>query len=187
MNPVEQLRYFCYEADKLRQEPLVRKGWDNSFTLNFDRTRGLSMALRQPEELEFRSLLLALRRFVAAGEPVFLDRIYNLCERHITSDHLRDLFRDARQKWKQAQRSSGMKLIHNGRELTPPYVADLWINGHYFHSDPEKLRELRLISTFGLDRFAFVGFVGDTLQQTMYLDNVIRHAFQDRALTAAPA
>jgi hypothetical protein len=42
MNVLDQLRSFSYHADQLRQEPLVRTGWDNSFTLNFDRTSGLT-------------------------------------------------------------------------------------------------------------------------------------------------
>lgn len=176
---LDQLRCFSHEADELRQEPLAQTGWDNSYTLNFDRTRGLSSALRQPNETLLRSLLLTLRKFVSEGEPVFLNRIYNVCEQHITNEEMRHLLRHAREKWKQAQKSGGMKLVYNGRDLTPEHVADLWINGHYFHSEPEKLRELREIVVFGLDRVTFVTFVGDTLRQVLYVDNVVRHALRD--------
>ena len=143
MNAIDQMQRFSYQVDQLRQEPLVKTGWDNSFTMNFDQTTGLSAAIRQPNEVALRSLLLTLRKFVSQREEVFLDRACNVCERHIASDELKAFLRDAREHWKKSQRSQGVAWTLNGKELTPAYVADLWINGHYFHSDVDKLRELR--------------------------------------------
>jgi hypothetical protein len=181
MNALDQMQRFSYQVDQLRQEPLVKSGWDNSFTINFNRTTGLSAAIQQPNEVALRSALLTLRKFVSQREEVFLDRIYNICEQHITSAELKAFLRDAREHWKKAQRSQGIAWTLNGKELTPAYVADLWINGHYLHSDAEKLRELEQLSStgLGLERFTFVGFVGDVLRQVLYVDNVIRHALRD--------
>jgi hypothetical protein len=101
------------------------------------------------------------------------DAVYNVCEQHISSDELKAFLRDAREHWKKSQRSQGIAWTLNGKELTPAYVADLWINGHYFHSDVDKLQELRQLQSggFGLERFTFVGFVGDVLRQVLYVDN----------------
>jgi hypothetical protein len=179
MGPRDQLEYFCYQAEQLRQEPLVEQGWDNSFSLNWNRTQGLMTALSQPNETALKSLLLTLRKFVAIKEPTNLARIYKVCEQHITSDELKNYLRDAQSKWKDAQKSLGIAWTHNGRELTPAYVANLWINGHYFHSDQDKLRELRQIIPGELSRFTFLGFIGETLRQVLYADNIIRHALRD--------
>lgn len=176
---IEELSNFCHQADQLRNEPLVRAGWDNSFSLRFDRTAGLRTVVRQPNETALRSLLLALRRFVAQGEPVHLDRLYNVCETAITSDRLRAFLRDARDAWKRAQRANGLKLVVNGKEISPCDVADMWINGHYFHSDPAKRARLAEVSVTPLNRFQFISFVGDALQQTLYMDSIVRHALRD--------
>lgn len=92
---------------------------------------------------------------------------------------MKHYFRDAQTRWKEAQKSLGIAWNHNDQKLTPAYVADLWINGHYFHSDPEKLRKLRNIIPGGLTRFTFVSYMGQTLQQVLYADNIIRHALRD--------
>jgi hypothetical protein len=161
----------------------VRTGWDNSYSLNFKQGQGGSLTMKQPDEIQFRSLLMAIRRFVSPKDPVFLNKIYNVCEKHLTSDELKDYLRGARDEWKNAHRSSGLKFVLNDREFTPAYLADLWINGHYFHgsADDPKTRQLQELQGLGmgLDRFNFVGFVGDAVQQVLYVDNIIRHALRD--------
>lgn len=183
MSVTDDLRNFCYWADRLKEEPLARSGWDNSYKLSSGIGRGLSLSVNQPDETQFRSLLVALRRFVSPSERAFLNRIYNLCEQHITSDELKNLLRDAREKWKRSQRIGGIKLVVNEREFTPAHLADLWINGHYFHGsiDDPKTRELMQLQGLGvgLDRVNFVGFVGDALTQVLYVDNITRHALRD--------
>jgi hypothetical protein len=179
VTPIEELQLFCYQAEQVRQLKLVRKRWSTSLTLRASRAGGATFSLTEPDEEELRSLLLALRRFVADSEPTFLNHVYNLCEQHITSDLLREDLRGARQAWKQAQKSLGIAWTHNGREVAPAHVADLWINGHYFHSDPDKLRELRALVPAGLTRYTFLTFIGETVLQVYYLENVIRHALRD--------
>ncbi|MDX6451420.1 MAG: hypothetical protein QOH16_1469 [Gaiellaceae bacterium] len=183
MAVTDDFQNFCYWADQLKQEPLARTGWDNSYKLSGGVGRGLSMTVNEPDETQFRSLLVSLRRFVSPKDPVFLNRIYNLCEQHIASDELKSLVRDAREKWKRSQRIGGITLVVNEREFTPEHLADLWINGHYFHGsidDPKTraLAELRGLGV-GLDRVNFVGFVGDALTQVLYVDDIIRHALRD--------
>ena len=35
-----------------------------------------------------------------------------------------------------------MSLVIRGKEITPEYAMDLWINGYYFHTT-QKLEELK--------------------------------------------
>lgn len=179
MEPLDQLKCFCYHAEQLRQEPLVQQGWDNSFSLNWSRTEGLTTVLTQPNEVALKSILMTLRKFVMQKEPTNLFAIHNICELHITSDELKSYLRDARSKWKEAQKSLGIAWTHNDQKLTPAYLADLWINAHYFHSDSEKLRELKQLMPGGLTRFTFISYVGETLKQVLYADSIIRHALRD--------
>jgi hypothetical protein len=180
VTPIEQLQLFCHHAEQVRQLKLVRKRWGTSLTLRGSRASGvMTISHSQPDEEELRSLLLALRKFVADKEPTFLNRVYNLCEQHITSDFLKADLRKARHDWKQAQKTLGIAWTHNGREITPAHVADLWINSHYFHSDPEKLRELQSLVPEGLNRYVFITFIGETVLHVFYVENVIRHALAD--------
>jgi hypothetical protein len=131
---------------------------------------------------------MSLRRFVSPRDPVFLNRIHNQCEQHITSDELKDYLRHARERWKQAQQSGGMQFVLNDRELTPAHLADLWINGHYFHGsiDDPKTRELQEMQglRMGLDRFNFVSFVGDAVHHVVYVESIIRHALREGCIRA---
>ena len=81
-------------------------------------------------------------QFISNNEPVFLYKIYNLCQKHLINDKLKEYLIKSREAWKQAQKSTGIILKYNERELTPEYITDLWINGYYFHSDINKLHIL---------------------------------------------
>jgi hypothetical protein len=179
---IAQFENFCHQADRLKSQSLVQSGWDNSYSLNFTKGQGVTMSLTQPNEEQLRSLLLELRRFISPKDPAFINRIYNLCDAHITSDELKGLLRHAREQWKVAQRNSGMRLVMNERQITPAHLADLWINGHYFHGsidDPKTLELRELGALLGIERFEFIGYVGETLRQVLYVDNILRHALRD--------
>jgi hypothetical protein len=180
LNVSEQLWLFVRRADELRSARMLRNTPTVGFTLQFDQMKGTRVELRQPDEEELRSLLLTLRQFVSDTEPVFLYRIHNLCERHLTSDVLRGYLRQAREQWKRSMKESvgGMQLVFNGRDWSPEFVADLYINGHYFHSDVDKAATLeRLVPAERLlSRYQFLNFVLDTTTQVLYVSNVIRAA-----------
>lgn len=86
MKPIEQLQLFDYQVEQLRSLRFVRKGINNTFSINFDSTRGMSMSGTAHDEEDLRSYLLTFRKFMSPKEPVHLDRIYNICHQKVTSE-----------------------------------------------------------------------------------------------------
>ena len=181
MNVREQLELFNARVEELRNSRLIRKGFNPAITISWDRMQGLRFQSEEPDEEDLRSFLLTFRQFISEGEPVFLNRICNLCLRSLTSDELKGYLVESREAWRQAQRSSGVKLIHNNQELTPEYVTDLWINGYYFHSDGDKLSRLKqLLPHEGmLVRNQFLSYLVDATRQVIYVGNVVTIALKE--------
>lgn len=114
MGAIEQFQNYCHQADRLKDQPLVKTGWDNSYSLT--------------------------------------------------------------------QKNTGVRMMMDQRQITLAHLADLWINGFYFHGsiDDPKTRELESLSPFlGFERFEFVRYVGETLRQVLYVDSILRHALRD--------
>jgi hypothetical protein len=88
--------------------------------------------------------------------------------------------------WKQMHKACGVKLTLNGRDITPEYVADLWVNGYYFHSDPDKRNALTgLLSDAGLMvRFTFLNFLVEGTRQVLYVRNMIGIAQREALIDA---
>ncbi len=115
----------------------------------------------EPNEDLLRSFLLDFRKFISKEEPVYIGYIHGLCHKCFTSDELKDSIRRCQEGWMQTLQNNGVKLVVNGKEITPELLGDLWINGHYFHHDPEKVDELKryLSTSFIFARHEFIAYV----------------------------
>ena len=171
---------FLERAKELVQTNLAKSGLSIRHNIHYEKDSGLSTEFEEPNENDLRSYLLTFRQFISEGEPIFIGRIYNLCARCLTDDELKRDAADARQYWHLAQRHNGMKLIVNGREYTASEVCDWFINGQYFHNDPEHRAKIKEMERFPLDReifrFHFLNFVIEASRHAMYLRNLIAHA-----------
>jgi hypothetical protein len=141
----ESLELFVNRAEVLLSSRLILNGFGTSLSFGFDRVQGLTFSSKQPDEELLRSFLLTFRRFISEGEAVFLFRIFNLCQRHLTSENLKNYLIEARQYWSQEVRGGRTGHVNyklNEIQISPEFITDLWINGYYFHDSPAKLREL---------------------------------------------
>jgi hypothetical protein len=154
-----------------------------SFSMGIDQPTILRTV--EPNEEALRSYLLSFRRFISPGEPLFIGQIHNLCLRHFTSDKLRSCITECRQTWKEHVLRNGIKLIINGHSLLPEYVADLWINGHYFHDDPQKGAELQRFVPLEriFVRRAFIDFVIEATRVIGYSGLVVKMALTDGSIS----
>ena len=181
MNALEQLQLFKARAEELRNTRLIRESFNPGITIRWNRMQGLRFKSREPNEESLRSFLLTFRQFILNDEPVFLFIIYNLCQKHLASDKLKDYLSKSREIWKQAHKSAGITLIYNRRELTPEYITDLWINGYYFHSDTNKLYILNQLLPHErmLVRNQLLNYLLDATRQVLYVDNIIKVALKE--------
>jgi len=181
MNVSEQFLLFRAKAEELRNTRLIRESFNPGITIKWNRMQGLRFKSREPNEENLRSFLLTFRQFILDDEPVFLYRIYNLCQKHLTSDKLKNYLSKSREIWKQSLKSADVTLIYNRRELTPEYITDLWINGFYFHSDMNKLRILNQLFPHEriLVKNQFLNFLLYATRQVLYVDNIIKVALKE--------
>ena len=64
-------------------------------------------------------------------------------------------------------------MVFNEKELTPKYVADLWMNGHYFHNDDGKYAALESMLGYEL-AFVKAYFIEFVIQATYVITYVGR-------------
>lgn len=79
---------------------------------------------------------------------------------------------------------SKVGLVFNEKELTPKYVADLWMNGHYFHNDDGKYAALESMLGYEL-AFVKAYFIEFTIQAThviTYVGALVEHALKKNLL-----
>lgn len=143
MTVTDQLGLFVYRADELRQTRLVRtSGLNGDFSIHCDQ-RGLVYKFPLVDEDDLRSFLLTFRQFLMQKEPVFIRRVLKVASKHIANARLQAAIGEAASAWKRTLTSCGFSLTIHGHAITPEYVLDLFINGHYFHNDSQKSAELK--------------------------------------------
>lgn len=180
-SPRETLELFVARAEELQHSRLLVNGFSPSLSMNWDRVSGLRFENNDPEEEDLRSYLITFRKFIAPGEPLYLFKIYNICLQYLLGDKLRDNLVEARLAWKKQLRNGGFRLIFNDRDINPEYIANLWINGFYFHDEPEKYRKLKSLLPHEsmLVRHVFLDHVLEATRQIAYLTFVIKVALRD--------
>lgn len=180
MNELYQLKLFISRANELKNKRAIRNGFNTQLKINWDKEKGFITEITQPDEDDLRSFLLLLRQFISDKEPIFLNRIYNLCYKYIDDDDIKSGLIKAREVWKQSQINSGMGLILENDDFTPEYSTDLWINGYYFHNDEEKRKiiesKLHLEQIF--IRHQFLNYIISATENIFYVSRMIEYAIE---------
>jgi hypothetical protein len=182
--PRESLELFVHKAEELLNSRMILNGFGTSLSFNFNRTEGVSLSSKQPDEELLRSFLLTFRRFISEMEAVFLFRIFNLCQQHLSSDQLKEWLIEARQLWSKeirGGRTGSVNFKLNGQNVNPEYITDLWINGFYFHDSPDKLRELeQLLSNHSLlVRHIFLDHILQAVKYISYTRFIVTVGFRE--------
>ena len=189
MNPIERLELFSTRASELADTRLIRRDFRPGMTIRYERMSGTVFETSQPVEGDLRSFLLTFRKFVSNDEPVYLNRIYNLCRRCFTSQELKGYLIQSRAAWKDALHGKGFSIVLDKGRVTPEEVLNLWINGWYFHDDEEKLRRLKLLIPEQriFARWLFLDFIAEATRQIFYVENVITVALREGLVDPACA
>lgn len=180
-SPRETLELFVARAEELQHSRLLANDFSPSFSMNWDRVSGLRFHSNEPDEEDLRSYLITFRKFIAQREPLYLFKIYNICLQYLLSDKMRDNLLEARAAWTKQLRDGGFRLNFNDRNISPEYITDLWINGYYFHDEPEKYRKLKSLLPHEnmLVRHVFLDHLLEATRQIAYLTFVIKVAMRD--------
>ena len=182
VDDIECLRLFNERVDDLAKTRLIREDALHLRTkIEWNAAHQLKMTTEGTDEDDLRSFLLTFRQFVAAKEPIYLHRIFNICQRRITNEAIRNNIAHARQVWKNRMRSEGFLVTLDDVVMTPEHVSDLMINGYYFHNDSAYRGELDHMWPIGreITKALFVDFVVNATNVVFYLDGAIRQCFRD--------
>src|ERR1051326_6379380 len=168
--PRELLELFVARAEELERSRLLVNGFSPSFSMNWDRMSGVRFESSQPDEEDLRSYLVTFRKFISDREPLYLFKIHNICFQHLVSDKLRNNLIEARQAWQKELKQGGIHLNFNERDIRPEYITNLWINGYYFHDEPEKYRKLKSLLPHEnmLVKHIFLDHVIEATRQILY-------------------
>jgi hypothetical protein len=176
----EVLKLFVKRAEELRTSTFIQKGFVPSLQVERSGTAPANTIISEPDENDFRSFLLTYRQFISNKEPIYIYKVFKLCGKHITDPTGRRLFASARGKWKALERGGTLQLVENGRKIPSTEIQDLWINGYYFHNDPDKSRRLNTLSN-GFQkafRYQFLAHVYEATRVILYVADQLTYAFK---------
>jgi hypothetical protein len=171
----ERLELFLERCDELGQIEPVRTGIGYSHTINYDRTQGTRSTFEEPSDKDMRSVLGELRKFVAQGSDIYLNRIHNIVYRRLKaeppSEQYKADFRTMNERWKHAFKQGITRLTIKGTLVNPEHAWDAWINGHYLHDDMDYRNELKPLEglVWEMHRAQFLEGVIVTLKYTNWL------------------
>jgi len=180
MKELTQLSLFISRSNEIKNTRAIKNGFNTQFKIHWDKEKGFITEISQPNEEDLRSFLLLLRQFISDDEPIFLNRIYNLCYKYIDDDEIKSGLIEARKNWKHSHISCGMGVILENEIFTPEYSTDLWINGYYFHNDEEKRKKIesKLHLEQHLIRQQFLNFIISATENIFYVSDMIELAIK---------
>lgn len=146
ISPSERIELFLRCVKELQDRRFVHEGLTQfNFQIKYDeKLQRLETKLQEADQEDFRSFLLTFRKLISNNEEVNVDRVLNICIEFIKNEQqeLREVLKELKTVWGYGYRNGFVQMQQGGRNLTPEYVLDLWINGSYFHDDPDKRQQL---------------------------------------------
>jgi len=128
----ETLELYLARHSEILDTRLIRSGYNPSFTLNWNYLEGMKIGGSEPNQDDLRSFLTIYRKFISQESPFFINKIFNLCQQHLLSEQMKNDLVGVRSKWSNELKYGFMGLKIDGRDLSPGFLCDLWINAVYF-------------------------------------------------------
>lgn len=144
--PEKRIKIFLECIDEFKQRKFINDGLHNfKFQIMVDQKTGkLKSTIEEADSELLRSFLTDFRKFISNDEPAYIDRILNTCIEWVDQKNIK-LIKDLKElkcNWKYQYKKGVIHIETAGLDLTPECVLDLWINGLFFHSNPEKKDQL---------------------------------------------
>lgn len=181
----DQIDAFIARSETLRRGRLVRQGCDTSISLHWTETMPLRIESVEPDQDDLQALMVQLRPFFLKQDPVYLERVLRLAIRLMRHEEFRGHLEQVRAQWRHAAQVGPIRLEVNGRHISPSELADMWINGVYFHTNLEIANFLSRLWPQAVVRQRFVWFLFDAVRVVLYTGNVLTIARREDLLSAA--
>lgn len=184
MTEVEQLELFVLRADELRTSKHLQSGY--APFLMAERVGGerAQTAIEEPDDTKFRAFLTTYRKFISKNELIYLGTACDLCKKRVTDQVGKKKLADAFSVWYDLDKNTTLKLIKKGIPVDASEAQKLWINGHYFHDDPAKIKRIQQLEADFGDAFRhhFLVHVHETTRLILTIASNISYAFSIGAI-----
>jgi len=132
--------------DEFKQRKFINNGLHNfKFQIMLDqKTAKLKSTIKESDLELLRSFLTDFRKFISNDEPANIDRVLNTCIERADKKNIKliEELKELKCNWGYQYREGVIHIETPRLDLTPECVLDLWINGLFFHSNPEKKNQL---------------------------------------------
>lgn len=138
----EKLELFLKLTAEMNTTDLAKKGLGYNYRAKWSKSEGFTQELQEPDENDLRSFLLTFRKFVSEESDVYLQVIHGVFYKRLTREDYRTELGKMNIQWRHLFQQGWLRLNINGREFPPEYTLKVYINGRYFHDDPDYAEEL---------------------------------------------
>jgi hypothetical protein len=179
----QKLELFISNVDTLKTTKAASKTYNIVLETYVDFMAGHSITgklVGQPEEHELIEYLLTLRKFISPSEDVFLYRILNICNQHLTSSEIKSNLMGMKEEYRDIENDNPILFSLNGIRRTPLQITKTYLNGTYFHNDMEYEEQIKLpreIDNFY--RLSFLNFVFHSGCAIMIIGNNIEKGLKE--------
>jgi hypothetical protein len=170
------LERFLKRARYVDESELVQRAIGATLQMHWERGSPVVWTSKEPSGPAPESLLVRLRPVIAHGSEIFINRVHNICQQRLDNAEMRAFLVEVRSEWAKSQRRGLVSLKVDEQEIRPDHLADLMINGYYFHDEPAKRAELeQLVGPVALiARHVFLDYVYGAIEATYSTADVVR-------------
>ncbi len=142
---------FRKRAEEFFECKLFTEG-PKKITLNLEYTKeqGGSTTVVLPEEHLLKEFYMTFRFFYLEKEPANFNKVINIIKRAARNDTINKFMGHLNKQYTGALSREQVFRVGivgtKGKEITAKLLLDLWFNAHYFHSDEEKEKDLKLLN-----------------------------------------
>ncbi len=180
-------RFWLYQerVDKMVSTRLIKnKGLKSEMTITGNKESGTGINIAWPDEDDLRSFLVTFRLFILKGEPVFLNRLYNLLIDNVSDKEVKDMLLRNRPRWHEIHRMGSIVLYLQNEEMKPEKIVDLFMSGDIFHIDLEKREVLKSLNFFTeqLIKHHFLDYLFMATRHIYFIDSVSAKVLKEHLL-----
>jgi hypothetical protein len=180
----QQLEVFVERVQELVNTRMFREGQLQNYQprIKWHVNEGVNLEVQEPDEDDLKSFLLTFRHFTMNDEATYFYKVYNtaykLLKPSLTNE--KEQLAKAYAEWQKAE--TGLEgFLVDGEALTPMFVLDLYINGKYFHNDPEHREKLKQFEAMPiqLDKMRFLLSLQDFTHILIWLGNFVGYGLKN--------
>lgn len=180
---INKLKVFSSRAQALRNRKLVKDGLPK-VSIQTHVGRRISYEPNFPDEEDFRSLLIEVRTFYLQREPNNFYHVCGILNRRLGEAKLKEHIKHIKKDFEIALQDTSIGIIDNNKQLTSEDILKLWLNAKYFHSNQNKEKYFKQITSLPLSgepylKFELIATVFSLIRCILALSEIIEQVLDN--------